>query len=141
LRNFLLALGLLLLFWAGAHVVAMYVPEGTEGWLGAIRQIADFFLGVETWLYQNVNEPIQWLMLGIGFFVTAHAVFVGNGLLALLGINLMILGLAWQYAKGIYDFALAITGSPVAAVIMVVLAGWLGAGTVKWLLSSGLKRT
>ena len=140
MRNFLITLGLVLLVWAGAHVAVMTIPKDSYGYAFAIRQIAEFILSIEQWFKDNITEPIQYLLIIVGIFVTGHGILVGNGTVALIGINIAIIGIAWHYAVGIYDFAYHLTGNPVAAVLAVVAAAWVGGNIVKWFLLGSMKK-
>lgn len=134
MRMLVAYIAFLVIIWAGAHAVAYYIPEDATGYAGFLRNVADYVLSAEEWLKQNIKEPIQWVIMFVGFLIFMHGIRSGSGILALIGANIVILGIAWQVAKQVYNVALEYTGNPLFAVLAVALAGIAGSSLVKkWL--------
>ena len=127
MKSILIYLLILIMFFGGAHLAVIYIPENATGTLAFIRNVAEYVDSTWTWLRENLSEPIQWVLVIGGLLMIIHGIRHASGLITALGINLFFLGVGWQVAKEVYSLALNLFHNPIAAALCVLIAGLVGA--------------
>jgi len=117
--------------------------------INALRNMVNYALGYAGNLMGSFTEE-QWFFLIVGLTLLVISIvnairartFGGYKLWAIMfkvSIFLIVLAFAWQNIIWVYEQTMQLTGNPVAAFLMIALAGILGINVVKTLLERAKK--